>query len=71
MVNKQRLVDAIKARGLRLDFIAEKLEISRQTLSDKINNKKQFKLGEIQTLVKVLNLTPEEVDDIFFIYNVH
>lgn len=71
MVNKQRLVDAIKARGLRLDFIAEKLEISRQTLSDKINNKKQFKLGEIQTLVKVLNLTPEEVDEIFFIYNVH
>ena len=71
MVNKQHLVDAIKARGLRLDFIAEKLEISRQTLSDKINNKKQFKLGEIQTLVKVLNLTPEEVDDIFFIYNVH
>lgn len=71
MVNKQRLVDAIKARGLRLDFIAEKLGISRQTLSDKINNKKQFKLGEIQTLVKVLNLTPEEVDDIFFIYNVH
>ena len=71
MVNKQRLVDAIKARGLRLDFIAEKLGISRQTLSDKINNKKQFKLGEIQTLVKVLYLTPEEVDDIFFIYNVH
>jgi transcriptional regulator with XRE-family HTH domain len=71
MVNKQRLVDAIKARGLRLDFIAEKLEISRQSLSDKINNKKQFKLGEIQALVKVLNLTPEEVDEIFFIYNVH
>jgi len=70
MIDTVRLVETIRARGLRLDFIAEKLNISRQTLSDKINGKKQFKLCEIQMLVKVLNLTPDEIDAIFFIYNV-
>lgn len=66
MINSEMLLDAIKRCGYRLDHVAQHLSITRQRLSDKIKNKAEFKIGEIQLLVKLLHLTDDEIIAIFF-----
>lgn len=46
--------------------VAEALNVSDQTISDKINGLSDFKQSEIKTLIDRWNLTPEQVDNIFF-----
>jgi len=48
--------------------LAQYLSISRTTLSCKMNetNGAEFTQGEIQKIKEKYNLTPEEVDEIFF-----
>ena len=48
--------------------LAEYLDISRTTLSSKINetNGAQFTQGEISKIKERYNLTGKEIDDIFF-----
>lgn len=46
--------------------VADALNISDQTVSDKINGVSDFKQSEIKTLIERWKLTPEQVDDIFF-----
>ncbi len=47
--------------------LADYLEISEQSVSNKINeNGTEFKQGEIRRIKDRYNLTPEEVDAIFF-----
>ena len=46
--------------------IADALGITEQTVSDKINGLSEFKAGEIKLLIARYDLTPIQVDDIFF-----
>jgi transcriptional regulator with XRE-family HTH domain len=46
--------------GLTQKRIADKLGISYQSLSDKVNNKVEFKASEIETLCKILNIQVKE-----------
>lgn len=48
-----------------IESLADYLEISRQTLSEKRDGKSEFKRDEIAKLMVKWNLTPEEVVDIF------
>lgn len=45
--------------------VAEKLGISKQALSYKMNNKQDFKVSEIWDLAKLLELTDGEIVRIF------
>lgn len=45
--------------------VAEKLGISKQALSYKLNNKQDFKVSEIWDLAKLLELTDGEIVRIF------
>lgn len=42
------------------------LNVSQSTWYKKINNKSEFTRDEIQTLVKLLNLSDEDIMNIFF-----
>lgn len=48
-----------------LDALAEYLNISRQALVMKIEEKSQFKINEIKLIVKRYKLTPDEIYEIF------
>ncbi|WP_373802721.1 helix-turn-helix domain-containing protein [Bacteroides heparinolyticus] len=63
-----RLKDAINKKGLKLEFIAQQIGITREALSAKINNKSEFKASEITILSDVLSLTSEQIK-LFFLAN--
>lgn len=50
--------------------LAEELNISKSALSKKINGVNEFSRKDISICKKVLNLTPQRVDEIFFNTNV-
>lgn len=56
MTNTKLLKEIIDASGMKLNFIAEKLNISRHALWKKINNKSPFNQYEIAELCKVLSI---------------
>lgn len=67
MTNTEMLRDAIKKSGLKLEFIAEKLGITRFSLSKKIENVTEFKTSEVQKMCDVLQITdPQDKEAIFF-----
>lgn len=66
MVNTDKLNDAIKTAGLRKDGIAVSLGISRQALSNKINNKTEFRASEAKWLKDSLHLSSDSFVEIFF-----
>jgi DNA-binding XRE family transcriptional regulator len=50
--------------------LAEELNISKSALSKKINGVNEFSRKDISICKKVLKLTPQRVDEIFFNSNV-
>lgn len=53
-------------RGYTVQSLADALGIAVCSLSYKMNNKREFKLSEIVAIKKILNMTSEERDAIFF-----
>ena len=66
MVNSKLLKSKMILHDDTVETLAEALDISRQTLSSKINNKTDFWQSEIKFFVKRYELTPEEMNEIFF-----
>lgn len=67
-------VEALKKRiansGMTMVFIANKTGILRETLYNRMNSVNcDFKASEISSLTKVLGLSKEERDAIFFAIN--
>ena len=67
MTNTELLRELIFNKGLKYGYLANKLNISHQSLIRKIENETQIKAGEIKALCKLLNITDLKVKDrIFF-----
>ena len=64
-MNRAELRAAIARKGLLMKDISEALGVSPTTLYYKLTGRTEFKESEIRTLVKVLTLTPDEVNLIF------
>lgn len=64
-MNRAELRAAIARKGLLMKDISEALGVSPTTLYYKLIGRTEFKESEIRTLVKVLALTPDEVNLIF------
>ena len=69
MVDTTRLNSALHEVGLPKYKLARILGISRQSLSNKINNKVSFKASEVVTVRNLLKLSPETLMAIFFADN--
>lgn len=66
-MNKAKLKSLMALHGDTNKDIAELLNLSEQSVSSKINeNGTEFKQGEIAKIKDRYNLTPVEVDAIFF-----
>lgn len=71
MVNTQLLEKAIADSGKKKEFLAKRCDITRQSLTSKINNRSEFTGGQIMILCKELNITQlTRKDAIFFASNV-
>lgn len=67
LTDTELLKEKIEGTGLKLQFIASKLGITRFALANKINNENEFKASEIVALCKVLHITsPKDREAIFF-----
>lgn len=65
-MNKALLESKMKLFGDTGGSLAEYLDISRSTLSAKINEKAEFTQKEIMMIKKRYELTADDVDGIFF-----
>ncbi len=66
MVRLDALKTQINTSGLKMQSVAEKLGMSRASLWKKLSGKVEFKVSEITEICKVLNLSNDERDHIFF-----
>lgn len=56
MTNTELLREYIDKSGLKIQFLAEKIGISRASLWQKITNKTEFKVSEVQILCDLLDI---------------
>lgn len=66
MTNTTLLEEYIEKSGYKKSFIAKALGITAYALTLKINNKSEFKAGEIDILCKLLNIGIRDRMRIFF-----
>ena len=66
MVNAQLLDEKIEKSGYKLNYICEKIGISRSGFNLKRSNKRPFRTSEIYVLSDLLNISDEEKQSIFF-----
>lgn len=63
---KNKLRGMILYKNDTLPELAKALKMSQATLSSKMNSKTEFSRQDIMRIKNRYNLTPEEVDNIFF-----
>ena len=65
-MNKNHFKSVMALYGDTQKTVAAALNVSEQTIGDKINGLSDFKQSEIKILIDRWNLTPAQVDEIFF-----
>ena len=67
-MNTNELKEKLKECSLSQEMMADKMGISLSSFNAKINEREgaQFVLGEVQSIKKILHLTADQVDQIFF-----
>lgn len=67
MIKTDELKAIIASKGLKMKFVAEQLGLSNYGLSLKLDNKNEFKMSEVVSLCKLLDISdPEQRERIFF-----
>lgn len=66
MVNTKMLQEAMRNHGYTIDKLAEKIGRSRTGLFNKIHNKTEFRLSEIDQISRVLKISKADRIRIFF-----
>lgn len=71
MTDTEKLRKLISESGLKLEYIAKQLDITRFSLQKKLENITEFKASEIQRMCEVLKIEDAELkEQIFFAQNV-
>ena len=65
MTNKNLLKSKLALKGYTQKVVARKILMKEPTLTQKINNNQPFRTEEIAKIKKILNLTNDEVVEIF------
>lgn len=64
--NYSKLLGKMKECGITQEKLAYEIGKNETTLSAKLNNKSQFKADEMDAILKVLNVSNDEIGDYFF-----
>lgn len=71
MTDTEKLRKLISESGLKLEYIAKQLDITRFSLQKKLENITEFKASEIQRMCEVLKIEDADLkEQIFFAQNV-
>lgn len=66
MTDSTALRQLIDSKGLKLSYVAEYIGLSAYGFSLKLNNKSEFRTGEIARLCELLGISAKQRDKIFF-----
>lgn len=66
MTDSKRLKEVVKASGLKKKFIAERIGVSYRSYLNKENGVTGFFADELCIMVRLLNLSEQEMMNIFF-----
>lgn len=67
MTNSKKLRQLIAEKGIKLNYLAEKLGLSTYGFQLKLDGEHEFKTSEVKILCSVLNIdTWDEMREIFF-----
>ncbi len=61
-----KLLGRIKECGYTQESLAKAIGKDKSTLSSKLNNKGEFKAGEMDDICRVLDISNDEIGDYFF-----
>lgn len=67
MINANKLKGRMVEKRISQQQAARALGIQQPTFSQKCNGVREFKVGEVQRLVKLLEIPDEEVTEYFFV----
>lgn len=70
MTDTVKLRELISKSGLKLGYIANQLGISRFALSNKIQNRTEFRVSEIVKICEILCIDYDSREQIFFAHKV-
>ncbi len=65
-MNPNKLRATVIAKGYSMKSFAEKIRIKRSAFYRKLNGTSEFDRAEMERIITVLELTAEQVNDIFF-----
>lgn len=66
MINTKLLKQKIDESGYRFSWIAKQLNLSPYGLRKKVDGENEFKVSEVSKICKLLNISDEERENIFF-----
>ncbi len=66
MTNTQLFKSYLVLRDITIQELSELVDIPVSTLSNKINNKNDFKAPEIDAIAEKLDLTQDQIMEVFF-----
>lgn len=66
-MNAELIREIVKSKKITLDELSKEIGVDRSTLYRKLENDGEtFKVSEMKKLISTLDLTPEDVNRIFF-----
>ena len=69
-MNTNLLKSELLKNNITMQDLADELGLSYWSLTKKVNGEYDFKQGEIQKIAKILKLSSEEINQIFFSENI-
>ena len=66
MTDTLKLKAKIMEKGMNIQSLSKEMQLSANALSNKINNKKDFKVSEIWTIKDLFQLSNNDIISIFF-----
>ncbi len=64
--NYSKLLGKIREQGFTQDQLAKQIPMDRSTLSLKLNNKRSFRMKEIERICTILSIPLDSIGEYFF-----
>lgn len=68
MINTRKIKGRMVELGISQQDAAKRLDIKQPTFNQKLNGTRDFKIGEVQELVNLLEIADDDVAEYFFVH---